>query len=152
MVENITNGLDDALSQWIKKLDKQTADMSPADQLDIAMAGGQVFEKHLRDETKSKHYSSHNDKKFGHAADHIGMSVPKTNGGRSEMNTRFGTVIVGWKNRYHAMNMMRLNDGTKHQIADHFVTNLRHDPQVRAEILEAEQKKYQEVIRKKGND
>ena len=38
-----------------------------------------------------------------------------------------GSVTIGWPNRYHAMNAMRLNDGTVHIQADHFVDQTREE-------------------------
>ena len=38
-----------------------------------------------------------------------------------------GSATVGWPNRYHAMNAMRLNDGTVHIKADHFVDITREE-------------------------
>lgn len=141
--------LDDAINKWIKKV-KNASELSEADRLDINMAGADVFEKALRDETNTKHRSSHKDAAFGHAADNIGKYAPK--GLSKDSGVKLGSFIVGWKNRYHAMNMLRLNDGTKKIVGDHFVTNLRANRTVRSEMLKAEKERYDEILRKKGDD
>ncbi|OTA50508.1 hypothetical protein BHL91_00955 [Limosilactobacillus reuteri] len=141
--------LDDAINKWIKKV-KSASELSEADRLDINMAGADVFEKALRDETNAKHRSSHKDESFGHAADNIGKYAPK--GLSKDSGVKLGSFLVGWKNRYHAMNMLRLNDGTKKIIGDHFVTNLRQNSTVRSEMLKAEKERYDEILRKKGDD
>lgn len=141
--------LDDAINKWIKKV-KNASELSEADRLDINLAGAQVFEKALRDETNEKHRSTHKDESFGHAADNIGKYAPK--GVNKDAGVKLGSFIVGWKNRYHAMNMLRLNDGTKKIVGDHFVTNLRQNSTVRSEMLKAEKERYDEILRKKGDD
>lgn len=141
--------LDDAINKWIKKV-KSASELSEADRLDINMAGADVFEKALRDETNSKHRSSHKDAAWGHAADNIGKYAPK--GANKDAGVKLGSFIVGWKNRYHSMNMLRLNDGTKKIVGDHFVTNLRQNSTVRSEMLKAEKERYDEILRKKGDD
>lgn len=138
--------LDDAINKWIKKV-KNASELSEADRLDINMAGADVFEKALRDETNAKHRSSHKDKSFGHAADNIGKYAPK--GLSKDSGVKLGSFLVGWKNRYHSMNMLRLNDGTKTIVGDHFVTNLRQNSTVRSEMLKAEKERYEEILRKK---
>lgn len=138
--------LDDAINKWIKKV-KSASELSEADRLDINLAGADVFEKALRDETNAKHRSSHKDESFGHAADGIGKYAPK--GLSKDSGVKLGSFIVGWKNRYHAMNMLRLNDGTKKIVGDHFVTNLRANRTVRSEMLKAEKDRYDEILRKK---
>lgn len=139
--------LDDAINKWIKKV-KNASELSEADRLDINMAGADVFEKALRDETNAKHRSSHKDAAWGHAADGIGKYALK--GLSKDSGVKLGSFIVGWKNRYHSMNMLRLNDGTKKIVGDHFVTNLRQNSTVRSEMLKAEQERYEEILRKKG--
>lgn len=138
--------LDDAINKWIKKV-KSASELSEADRLDINMAGADIFEKALRDETNAKHRSTHKDESFGHAADNIGKYAPK--GLSKDSGVKLGSFIVGWKNRYHAMNMLRLNDGTKKIVGDHFVTNLRQNSTVRSEMLKAEKDRYNEILRKK---
>ena len=141
--------LDDAINKWIKKV-KNASELSEADRLDINLAGADVFEKALRDETNAKHRSSHKDESFGHAADNIGKYAPK--GLSKDSGVKLGSFIVGWKNRYHSMNMLRLNDGTKKIVGDHFVTNLRQNSTVRSEMLKVERERYEEILRKKGDD
>lgn len=143
------NGLDQALNKFIKTV-KSASELSEADKLDINMAGAQVFEEALRRETRAKHYSNKKDSKFGHAADGIGMYYPR--GLSKDSGVPIGSFIVGWKYHFHAMNMMRLNDGTKKLVGDNFITNLRHDSNVRSEMLKAEKSKYDELLKKKGDD
>lgn len=141
--------LDDAINKWIKKV-KNASELSEADRLDINMAGADIFEKALRDETNTKHRSTHKDAAWGHAADNIGKYAPK--GLSKDSGVKLGSFLVGWKNRYHSMNMLRLNDGTKKIVGDHFVTNLRQNSTVRSEMLKAEKERYEEILRKKGDD
>lgn len=149
MADSEELSIDKALYKWIKKV-KNASELSEADRLDINMAGADVFEKALRDETNAKHRSSHKDESFGHAADNIGKYAPK--GLSKDSGVKLGSFIVGWKNRYHSMNMLRINDGTKKLVGDHFVTNLRQNSTVRSEMLKAEQERYEEILRKKGDD
>ena len=141
--------LDDAITKWIKKV-KNASELSEADRLDINLAGADIFEKALRDETNTKHRSTHRDATWGHAGDNIGKYAPK--GLSKDSGVKLGSFIVGWKNRYHSMNMLRLNDGTKKIVGDHFVTNLRQNSTVRSEMLKAEKERYEEILRKKGDD
>lgn len=141
--------LDDAINNWIKKV-KSASELSEADRLDINLAGADVFEKALRDETNARHRSTHKDAAWGHAADNIGKYAPK--GANKDAGVKLGSFLVGWKNRYHSMNMLRLNDGTKKIVGDHFVTNLRQNSTVRSEMLKAEKERYDEILRKKGDD
>ena len=68
--------LDDAITKWIKKV-KNASELSEADRLDINLAGADIFEKALRDETNTKHRSTHRDATWGHAGDNIGKYAPK---------------------------------------------------------------------------
>lgn len=149
MADSEEMSIDKALYNWIKKV-KNASELSEADRLDINMAGADVFEKALRDETNAKHRSTHKDAAWGHAADGIGKYAPK--GANKDVGVKLGSFVVGWKNRYHAMNMLRLNDGTKKIVGDHFVTNLRQNSTVRSEMLKAERERYEEILRKKGDD
>ncbi|MEW1574906.1 HK97 gp10 family phage protein [Lactobacillus crispatus] len=84
-------------------------------------AGAEVYQKRLAEVTKAKHYSNKKDEKYGHMADHIEISDKNSDG------VADGSATVGWQNRYHAMNAMRLNDGTVHIKADHFVDLTREE-------------------------
>ena len=84
-------------------------------------AGAEVYQKRLAEVTKAKHYSNKKDEKYGHMADHIEISEKNRDG------VTDGSATVGWPNRYHAMNAMRLNDGTVHIKADHFVDLTREE-------------------------
>lgn len=144
-VTNINGGLDDALSQYMQQVRTMTT-LTEADKVDIALAGALVFKHALEAETRAKHYSDHHDVKYGHAADHIElMKAGDLDGG-----TSVGAYVVGWKYFFHAMNMMRLNDGTKSIPADHFLDHLRHNPELRAKIVKAEREKYNEIVSKKA--
>lgn len=149
---NINNlGLDDALNAFVKKIKVKTSDLTVAEKTRISIAGARVFKNALESETRAKHYSNHADQTFGHAGDNIEISRDQT--GKRTIDTNFsGSVRVGWNNRYHAMNMLRANDGTKRQIGDHFVTNLRANSNVRDAILDAERKVYEDIVSKKGGD
>lgn len=151
MVQNISGNLDDVLSKWMKQIQNQTTGMTLADKTAISEAGGKIFMDALRKETKAKHYSNKKDPKWGHMADHISIMLDGKS--RRSVNTDFnGGVIVGWDSRYHAMNVMRLNDGTKAIVGDHFLTNLRNNNELRSKILEAEKSKYDEIANRKGDD
>lgn len=144
----INGNLDDALSIFTKQVESISSGLTDADRRAINIKGAQVFEKAERDETNAKHRSTHHDTTFGHAADGIGMYQPMA---ISDDETSIGAYVVGWKNRYHAMNMMRVNDGTSSIIGDHFITNLRQSKTVRQRILEAEKAEYDRIIAKKGD-
>lgn len=146
MAENIAGSLDDALTLWMKRVEKLTS-LSNVEKLQIALAGAQVFKDRLTEVVNTKHRSTHNDKVYGHAGDHVSIGM-RDRGKSSEAFTNFNSYVVGWDNWYHAMNMLRANDGTKRQLGDHFLTNLRRDPELRSAILKAEKQKYNEIIAK----
>lgn len=139
-------GMDEFLQKWLKKVKKISTDLTPKEQEKITAAGGKVFKEKLTQMTRQKHYSNHNDKKYGHAADHISIMNSDVDGDHN------GAVTVGWDNHYHAMNMMRLNDGYKGYTADHFVTNLVQDSGISNEVLRAESEAYQQLLDKNGGD
>lgn len=150
MAQSIGGGLDDALSKWLKSVEN-TQNLTVADKTAVNMAGAEVFQKALIDETREKHYSSHKNEKAGHAADHITKWVGQK--GNRKADTDFsGVVTVGWDNKWHAMNMMRVNDGTRKMKGDNFITNLRANPSLREQILDAEQKVYKDIADKKKNE
>lgn len=147
MSQSIAGGIDDALTRLMKDVERQQ-NLTIAELTEISMAGAEVYEKDLRDETRAKHYSSHKDSKYGHMADHITKWVGSK--GKNKSDTDFsGVVTVGWDNWFHGMNAMRLNDGTRKISADHFVDNLRCNPSLRQAVFEAEQKKYKEIMDRK---
>lgn len=154
MAYSIMSGnLDDKLADWYAKMHDQLH-LTMAETTEIGMAGAEKFKPALEEETRKKHYSNHHYKVAnGHAADNITIWTGRNNSykGKSHDNeTDFsGAVFVGWNDRYYAMNMMRANDGTSQQVGDHFITNLRANPSVRQQILEAEQKKYKEIMDRK---
>lgn len=157
MAYSIMSGnLDDKLADWYAKMHDQL-NLTVAEKTQIGMAGAEKFQPALEDETRKKHYSSHHyTGTTGHAADNITTWVGQNTdykGKPHDNETDFsGAVFVGWNDRYYAMNMMRANDGTLNEVGDHFLTNLRANPTVRQQILEAEQKKYKEIMdRKKSN-
>lgn len=145
----ISGNLDDALAIFTKQVESISSGLTDADRRAINLQGAQVFEKAERDETNAKHRSTHHDTTFGHAADNVGMCQPK--GIADDSDTSIGAYVVGWKNHYHAMNMMRVNDGTINIIGDHFITNLRQNETVRQRILEAEKAEYDRIVAKKGD-
>lgn len=138
--------LDEALRDWFKSIKSQTEDLTLLNRQDITRAGGKVFAKHLREETRAKHYSSHKDSAHGHAADHISASGVKDSG---KNRYEIGATDVGWSDRYHAMNMMRVNDGTRKIHGDHFITNLQNDHSIVNEVLNAEKREYAKIVAKK---
>lgn len=151
MAQSITGGLDDALTSWLKSVEN-TQNLTVADKTAVNMAGAEVFQKALTDETREKHYSSHKNEKAGHAADHITKWTGNKTSKRAADTDFSGVVTVGWDNKWHAMNMMRVNDGTRRMTGDHFITNLRADPGLRNQILEAEQKAYKDIANKKKTE
>lgn len=145
MVDDIE--MDQFLEQWLENVKSISVDLTPKDQAEITKAGAKVMAERLTKVTNAKHRSRHNDKVYGHAADHISYMGKDVDG---EAN---GASTVGWDNHYHAMNMMRLNDGYKGYTGDHFLTNLQQDKSTSDAVLKAESNKYQELIdKKKGDD
>lgn len=140
------NGMDDFLQMWLNKVKKISTDLTPKQQAKITKAGADKYMELLRDETRSKHYSSHNDKVYGHAADHI-VDMAKNVDGKVT-----GVSSIGWDNYYHAMNMSRVNDGTKKMKGDHFITNLQQSEKVKDAVLRAESAEYQKLIKEEGDD
>lgn len=139
-------GMDDFLQMWLNKVKKISTDLTPKQQAKITKAGADKYMELLRDETRSKHYSSHNDKVYGHAADHI-VDMAKNVDGKVT-----GVSSIGWDNYYHAMNMYRINDGTKKMRGDHFITNLQQSEKVKDAVLRAESAEYQKLIKEEGDD
>lgn len=130
--------LDEALNEWLKQV-TEVARLSPSDQAKITKAGAQVFKSELESETRAKHYSSHNDKVYGHMADSV---IMKNTNGDGEKD---GTSSVGF-DTYHDANARRLNNGTKKYSGDHFITNLRANAMDK--VLKAESEEYQKLINK----
>ena len=138
--------MDEFLKKWLKQVKAISTDLTPKEKERITSAGGQVFKDKLTQTTRVKHYSNHNDRAYGHAADNIDLMKSDVDGDHN------GNVTVGWNNHYHAMNMMRLNDGYKGYTADHFITNLIQDNDVSNAVLKAESEEYQKMIKEKGGD
>lgn len=132
--------LDEALQNWLKSVSK-IANINIEDQSKITEAGAKKYQQLLTNETKSKHYSSHNDQKYGHAADHVTFQKTDIDGQKT------GVSSVGWDNHYHAMNMMRLNDGTRMYKADHFKSQLDDRKSTINEVLAAEKEEYKKIIK-----
>ena len=132
--------LDEALEEWLKSV-KKIAELTPKEQAEITGAGAKKYAEILTETTREKHYSHHDDKVYGHMADHVTYQKKNIDGQTT------GVSSVGWDNHYHAMNAQRLNDGTKHIQADHFKTNLDNNEEVAQQVLEAEKAKYDEVIK-----
>lgn len=133
--------LDQALKQWLEDV-KQVAEMTPAEQAKITKAGAKEFRDLEEQVTREKHYSSHDDKVYGHMADHVTLQDTNVDGEKN------GVSSAGWDNPYHAMNARRLNDGTKKRPADHFIEDLRNDPETINKVLTAEQTEYQKLLKK----
>ena len=115
---------DDMADQLEKRL-KDVNKLIPneAEQEKITVAGAKKLADNLTEATRKKHYSSHKDETYGHMADHISYNANDIDGEHD------GRSIVGWTNKYHDMNARRLNDGTKHIRADHFVDQNLDDSQ-----------------------
>ena len=111
----------DQLASWLKDVHKLVP--NEAEQERITKAGAKKLADNLTEVTRKKHYSSHKDEKYGHMADNISYQSTDIDGGHD------GSSIVGWTNKFHDMNAMRLNDGTKHIKADHFVDENLADSQ-----------------------
>ena len=137
--------LDDEINKWYKSVES-LVNIPTEEKAAITAAGAKVFEEKLTNETSSKHRSSHKDKVYGHAADHVTMQSGDVDG------TKIGVASVGWDNPYHAMNMQRLNDGTKKIKADHFVENLRKNEAVIGEVTAAEAAIYVAKVKKAEAD
>ena len=115
--------LDQALEEWLKTV-REIGNLSLAEQSRITNAGAEVFKDELAKATKEKHYSNHKDPKYGHMADSLSVQKTGVDGAKN------GKATVGWKNRFHAQNARRLNDGTKKYRADHFVTKVQNNSTV----------------------
>lgn len=137
--------LDDEINKWYKSVES-LVNIPTEEKAAITAAGAKVFEDKLTNETNTKHRSNHNDKAYGHAADHITMQTGSVDG------AQIGVASVGWDNPYHAMNMQRLNDGTKKIKADHFVDNLRKNDAVISEVTAAEAAIYAAKVKKAEAD
>lgn len=138
--------MDEFLKKWLKQVKDISTDLTPKEKERITSAGGQVFKEKLTQTTREKHYSNHNDTTYGHAGNNIDLMVSDVDGDHN------GNVTVGWNNHYHAMNMMRLNDGYKGYTADHFITNLIQDNDVSNAVLKAESEEYQKILKEKGGE
>lgn len=137
--------LDEELNKWYRSV-ASLVDIPSEEKAIITGAGAKVFEEKLTNETNAKHRSNHKDKAYGHAADHVTMQAGNVDG------TKTGVSSVGWDNAYHAMNMQRLNDGTKKIKADHFVDNLRKNDAVISEVTAAEAAIYAAKVKKAEAD
>lgn len=141
-----TKDMADQLGDWLEMIHKNAVDINVLRRAEITKAGAEVFEKELEAVTRDKHYSCHDDKVYGHMADGISYMNSDIDG------TKNGKSTVGFKNRYHGMNAMRLNDGTKSRPGDHFVTNLINDEKIQKKVLQAQFDKYQELLDKEKED
>lgn len=115
------NDMAEQLESWLKDVHKLVP--NEAEQEKITEAGAKKLADNLTEVTRKKHYSSHKDGKYGHMADNISYNSTDIDGEHD------GSSIVGWTNKYHDMNALRLNDGTKHIKADHFVDENLADSQ-----------------------
>lgn len=141
-----TKDMADQLGDWLEMIKQNAVDINVLQQAEITKAGAEVFEKELEAVTREKHYSNHDDKIYGHMADGISYMNSDIDG------TKNGKSTVGFKNKYHGMNAMRLNDGTKSYTADHFITDLINDEGVQNKVLQAQFDKYRELLDKEEED
>jgi hypothetical protein len=65
-------GLDKALEEWLETV-QEIGNLSFAEQSRITQAGAEVFKDELAKATKEKHYSNHEDPKYGHMADSLSI-------------------------------------------------------------------------------
>lgn len=137
------------LEDWFNEEVEPLGHVDEIDKRTINLAGADVYQKKLRDVTRDKHYSHFHDDVYGHMADGIATAFG-TEGKAQEVSTDLGGVYVGWENHFHAMNAMRLNDGTKSRPGDHFKTNIDNDQVTIDEVLSAEKKAYKERMSHKG--
>lgn len=129
--------MSEQLENWLKDVHKLVP--NEAEQEKITKAGAKKLADNLTAVTRKKHYSNHKDEKYGHMADNISYNSNDIDGEHD------GSSIVGWTNKYHDMNAMRLNDGAKHIKADHFVDQNLADSQ--DDVFNAMLEEY-----KKGDD
>lgn len=130
--------LDEALNDWLDSV-KKKVDLTPTQLAEISGTGAEKLQKIYTETTKEEHYSSHDDKVYGHMADHITMQKKNIDGDVT------GVSSVGWDNVFHAANARRLNDGTRQYHADHFVTNIRESDATQKAVLEAEFEAYKKM-------
>ncbi|GEK28518.1 HK97-gp10 family putative phage morphogenesis protein [Furfurilactobacillus siliginis] len=129
-------GLEDQLQSFMERANKLVPNTETKSK--ITKAGAEAYKNRLRAQTKAKHYSSHKDEKYGHMADNIDYVNSNIDG------VNDGTSVVGWNNRYHAMNARFLNDGTRKIQPDHFVDVARRNS--REAILQAEKDEYEKQV------
>ena len=91
--------MDQFLEQWLEQVKSISIDLTPKEQAEITKAGAKVMAERLTAVTNAKHRSRHDDKTYGHAADHVSYMDRDVDG---EVN---GASTVGWDNHYHAMNI-----------------------------------------------
>lgn len=121
----MADDLDDALKRVMDQYSDKIAHMTMAKRQAVTLAGGHEFEKRLKQVTRERHYSKRNEVQYGHMADTIGAEAHD------------GVTDVGF-DKHHAYIARFLNDGTKKDPADHFVTNLRQDKETIKAVVKAE--------------
>lgn len=147
-LSNFDNTFGERLNAWVDEdLAKKTSKMSLADKTRITTAQAEVYKKGLTDLNNKEHRTHHDDKVFGHMADDLNMS-PLGAGNAKDINALSGTMLVGWGKRYHSLNALRINDGTKHIPGDHFVTNYYNDPAIHSAMKAAGEAAWKEILRK----
>lgn len=140
------NTLGANLNAWVdKELASKTSKMPLADKTRITMAQAAVYKKGLTDLTNKEHRTRHNDVVMGHAADDIHME-PAANNKANDVNVLNGTMLVGWGKHYHGLNMLRINDGTKHITGDHFVTNYFNNPAIHSAMKAAGEAAWRDIL------
>ncbi|KRL02520.1 HK97-gp10 family putative phage morphogenesis protein [Liquorilactobacillus capillatus] len=126
-----------SLGEQMQSFFKQTGKLIPnaGQKSEITGAGAKVFAEHLQEVTKEKHYTKHNDVKYGHLADNVVYQKNNIDGEKD------GSSTVGFGKK--AFVAKWLNDGTKKMKGDHFVDNARRESEEK--IFEAQRKKYEEL-------
>ena len=102
--------MDEFLENWLKKVKAISIDLTPKDQEKITAEGGKVFEEKLTQITRQKHYSNHDDKKYGHAADHIAVMNSDVDGDHN------GAVTVDWDDVLYMRAFHRERVSTRHSL------------------------------------
>lgn len=134
------NDLDEQIKSWYENVVK-TSQLTIKEQAQITKAAADAGAEVLKKETREKHYRDRKTGSDPHLADSIYAEAKNVDGNSD------GTSIMGFDTK-KAYIARFLNDGTKHNKADHFVDIARED--AKATAMEAEKKAFQEIIKEKG--
>ena len=140
-------GLADALDKWTKQLESVSTKLNFVDRQSITQAEALVFKDHLENEARKKHYSGYKRKKKPHMADDI-ATAPGTSSIGEKVGAGYGTV-VGFRHNWDALNALRTNNGTRFIPGDHWVENVRNNPEVMAEMIASGSQELKRIINSK---